>query len=192
MTVDYNPDLVSEKEIEKAVADAGYSASVFDPTTAKSQSERQSEATQNMWHKFLLSALFAIPLLYISMGSMVGLWVPEIISMSAHPLNFALIQLILTFPVMYFGRRFYVNGFRSLFKGYPNMDSLVALATTAAFVYSLYGVYHIILGHSHHAHMLYFESVAVILTLITLGKYFENAVKRSHVRCHSKIGEIIS
>lgn len=177
MTVDYNPDLVSEKEIKKAVADAGYSASVFDPTTAKSQSERQSEATQNMWHKFLLSALFAIPLLYISMGSMVGLWVPEIISMSAHPLNFALIQLILTLPVMYFGRRFYVNGFRSLFKGHPNMDSLVALATTAAFVYSLYGVYHIILGHSHHAHMLYFESVAVILTLITLGKYFETLSK---------------
>lgn len=177
MTVDYNSDLVSEKEIEKAVADAGYSASVFDPTTAKSQSERQSEATQNMWHKFLLSALFAIPLLYISMGSMVGLWVPEIISMSAHPLNFALIQLILTLPVMYFGRRFYVNGFRSLFKGHPNMDSLVALATTAAFVYSLYGVYHIILGHSHHAHMLYFESVAVILTLITLGKYFETLSK---------------
>lgn len=111
------------------------------------------------------------------MGSMVGLWVPEIISMSAHPLNFALIQLILTFPVMYFGRRFYVNGFRSLFKGHPNMDSLVALATTAAFVYSLYGVYHIILGHSHHAHMLYFESVAVILTLITLGKYFETLSK---------------
>lgn len=177
MTVDYNPDLVSEKEIEKAVADAGYSASVFDPTTAKSQSERQSEATQNMWHKFLLSALFAIPLLYISMGSMVGLWVPEIISMSVHPLNFALIQLILTLPVMYLGRRFYVNGFRSLFKGHPNMDSLVALATTAAFVYSLYGVYHIILGHSHHAHMLYFESVAVILTLITLGKYFETLSK---------------
>lgn len=177
LTVNYNPDLVSEKEIEKAVADAGYSASVFDPTTAKSQSERQSEATQNMWHKFLLSALFAIPLLYISMGSMVGLWVPEIISMSAHPLNFALIQLILTLPVMYFGRGFYVNGFRSLFKGHPNMDSLVALATTAAFVYSLYGVYHIILGHSHHAHMLYFESVAVILTLIILGKYFETLSK---------------
>lgn len=177
LTVNYNPDLVSEKEIEKAVADAGYSASVFDPTTAKSQSERQSEAAQNMWHKFLLSSLFAIPLLYISMGSMVGLWVPEIISMSAHPLNFALIQLILTLPVMYFGRGFYVNGFRSLFKGHPNMDSLVALATMAAFVYSLYGVYHIILGHSHHAHMLYFESVAVILTLIILGKYFETLSK---------------
>ncbi|SFG16499.1 heavy metal translocating P-type ATPase [Streptococcus equinus] len=177
MTVRYNPDLVSEEEIEKAVADAGYGASVFDPATAKSQSERQSEATQNMWHKFLLSALFAVPLLYLSMGSMMGLWVPDVVSMDSHPLVFAFVQLVLTLPVMYFGRRFYVNGFRSLIKGHPNMDSLVALATSAAFIYSLYGVYHIILGHAHHAHMLYFESVAVILTLITLGKYFETLSK---------------
>lgn len=177
MTVRYNPDLVSEEEIEKAVADAGYGASVFDPATAKSQSERQSEATQNMWHKFLLSALFAVPLLYLSMGSMMGLWVPDVVSMDSHPLVFALVQLVLTLPVMYLGRRFYVNGFRSLIKGHPNMDSLVALATSAAFIYSLYGVYHIILGHAHHAHMLYFESVVVILTLITLGKYFETLSK---------------
>lgn len=177
MTVHYNPDLVSEEEIEKAVADAGYGASVFDPATAKSQSERQSEATQNMWHKFLLSALFAVPLLYLSMGSMMGMWVPDVVSMDSHPLVFASVQLVLTLPVMYFGRRFYVNGFRSLIKGHPNMDSLVALATSAAFIYSLYGVYHIILGHAHHAHMLYFESVAVILTLITLGKYFETLSK---------------
>ncbi|EQC70403.1 Copper-translocating P-type ATPase [Streptococcus sp. HSISB1] len=177
MTVRYNSDLVSEEEIEKAVADAGYGASVFDPATAKSQSERQSEATQNMWHKFLLSALFAVPLLYLSMGSMMGLWVPDVVSMDSHPLVFASVQLVLTLPVMYFGRRFYVNGFRSLIKGHPNMDSLVALATSAAFIYSLYGVYHIILGHAHHAHMLYFESVAVILALITLGKYFETLSK---------------
>ncbi|GAB6885875.1 ActP protein [Streptococcus equinus ATCC 33317] len=177
MTVRYNSDLVSEEEIEKAVVDAGYGASVFDPATAKSQSERQSEATQNMWHKFLLSALFAVPLLYLSMGSMMGMWVPEVVSMDSHPLVFASVQLVLTLPVMYFGRRFYVNGFRSLIKGHPNMDSLVALATSAAFIYSLYGVYHIILGHAHHAHMLYFESVAVILTLITLGKYFETLSK---------------
>lgn len=177
MTVRYNSDLVSEEEIEKAVVDAGYGASVFDPATAKSQSERQSEATQNMWHKFLLSALFAVPLLYLSMGSMMGLWVPDVVSMDSHPLVFASVQLVLTLPVMYFGRRFYVNGFRSLIKGHPNMDSLVALATSAAFIYSLYGVYHVILGHAHHAHMLYFESVAAILTLITLGKYFETLSK---------------
>lgn len=177
MTVDYNPDVVSESQIEQAVADAGYGATVFDPSTAKSQAERQSEATQNMWHKFLWSAVFALPLLYLSMGSMMGLWVPDIVNMSLHPMIYGLVQLVLTLPVMHFGRRFYVNGFRTLFKGHPNMDALVALATSAAFLYSLYGIYHIALGHAHHAHELYFESVAVILTLITLGKYFETLSK---------------
>lgn len=177
MTVDYDPAKISEAEIEKAVADAGYGASVFDPATAKSQAERQDEATHNMWHKFLWSAVFAVPLLYLSMGSMMGAWVPDLLNMSTHPMTYALVQLLLTLPVMYFGRRFYVNGFRTLFKGHPNMDSLVALATSAAFLYSLYGIYHIALGHGHHAHELYFESVAVILTLITLGKYFETLSK---------------
>lgn len=177
MTVDYNPDVVSESQIEQAVADAGYGATVFDPSTAKSQTERQSEATQNMWHKFLWSAVFALPVLYLSMGSMMGLWVPDIVNMSLHPMIYGLVQLVLTLPVMHFGRRFYVNGFRTLFKGHPNMDALVALATSAAFLYSLYGIYHIALGHAHHAHELYFESVAVILTLITLGKYFETLSK---------------
>lgn len=177
MTVDYNPDVVSESQIEQAVADAGYGATVFDPSTTKSQTERQSEATQNMWYKFLWSAVFALPLLYLSMGSMMGLWVPDIVNMSLHPMIYGLVQLVLTLPVMHFGRRFYINGFRTLFKGHPNMDALVALATSAAFLYSLYGIYHIALGHAHHAHELYFESVAVILTLITLGKYFETLSK---------------
>lgn len=177
MTVDYNPDVVSESQIEQAVADAGYGATVFDPSTTKSQTERQSEATQNMWYKFLWSAVFALPLLYLSMGSMMGLWVPDIVNMSLHPMIYGLVQMVLTLPVMHFGRRFYVNGFRTLFKGHPNMDALVALATSAAFLYSLYGIYHIALGHAHHAHELYFESVAVILTLITLGKYFETLSK---------------
>lgn len=177
MTVDYNPDVVSESQIEQAVADAGYGATVFDPSTAKSQTERQSEGTQNMWHKFLWSAIFALPLLYLSMGSMMGLWVPDIVNMSLHPMIYGLVQLVLTLPVMHFGRRFYINGFRTLFKGHPNMDALVALATSAAFLYSLYGIYHIALGHAHHAHELYFESVAVILNLITLGKYFETLSK---------------
>lgn len=177
MTVDYDPALVDDAKIEKAVADAGYGATVFDPETAKSQEERDDEATNRMWHKFLMSAIFSVPLLYISMGSMMGMWVPNMISPHSHPMTFTLLQLVLTLPVMYFGRRFYVNGFRSLFKGHPNMDSLVAIATAAAFVYSLYSLYHVSLGHAHHVHDLYFESVAVILTLITLGKYFETLSK---------------
>ena len=94
-----------------------------------------------------------------------------------HILTYALVLLVLTVPVMWLGRSFYSNGFRTLAKGHPNMDALVALATSAAFLYSLYGTYHISLGHAHHAHQLYFESVAVILTLITLGKYFETLSK---------------
>lgn len=177
MTVDYQGGEATEEAIKKAVADAGYSASIFDPETSSSQAERQDKATSNMWHQFLWSAVFAVPLLYISMGSMMGLWVPDFLSPHHAPMTFAVVQLILTLPVMYFGRRFYVNGLRSLFKGHPNMDSLVAIATLAAFIYSLYGMYHIGLGHAHHAHDLYFESVAVILTLITLGKYFETLSK---------------
>ena len=92
-------------------------------------------------------------------------------------MTYDLVLLVLTAPVMWLGRSFYSNGFRTLAKGHPNMDALVALATSAAFLYSLYGTYHISLGHAHHAHQLYFESVAVILTLITLGKYFETLSK---------------
>lgn len=177
MTVEYDPDVVTESMIEKAVSDAGYSASVFDPKTSKSQAERQDEETQNMWRKFVWSAVFTVPLLYISMGSMMGLWVPQFMSMSAHPMVHAVIELLLTLPVMYFGRRFYISGFKSLSKGHPNMDALVALATSAAFVYSIYSMCQIFAGHLHAVHMLYFESVAVILTLITLGKYFETLSK---------------
>ncbi|WP_025196159.1 copper-translocating P-type ATPase, partial [Streptococcus agalactiae] len=114
-----------------------------------------------------------IPLLYISMGPMINLWLPSFLMPDKGPLNYGMIQLLLTLPVMYFGRIFYQNGFKALFKRHPNMDSLVAIATTAAFIYSLYGLYEILQGDIHYAHQLYFESVAVILTLITLGKYFE-------------------
>lgn len=177
MAVDFDSDLISEAEIEKAVADAGYGATVYDPKQAQSQQERHSTATHKMWHRFWLSAVFAIPLLYISMGGMMGLWLPPFLQASQAPLTVAVLELVLTLPVMYFGRMFYENGLRSLFKGHPNMDSLVAVATSAAFIYSLFGLYHIILGHGHHVHDLYFESVAVILTLITLGKYFETLSK---------------
>ncbi|HIH1036839.1 TPA: copper-translocating P-type ATPase, partial [Streptococcus agalactiae] len=111
--------------------------------------------------------------LYISMGPMINLWLPSFLMPDKGPLNYGMIQLLLTLPVMYFGRIFYQNGFKALFKRHPNMDSLVAIATTAAFIYSLYGLYEILQGDIHYAHQLYFESVAVILTLITLGKYFE-------------------
>ncbi|MEX2783854.1 heavy metal translocating P-type ATPase [Streptococcus sp. H49] len=177
MKVTYDSQKTSPADIAKTVAASGYTASLYNPAEAKSQAERQEETSQKMRQQFLLSAVFSLLLLYISMGSMMGLWLPEVIRPNSHPLVFALLQLFLTLPVMYLGRRFYRNGFRALWQRHPNMDSLVALATAAAFAYSLSGLYHIFWGHSHYVHDLYFESVAVILTLITLGKYFENRSK---------------
>ncbi|MBS4823702.1 MAG: heavy metal translocating P-type ATPase, partial [Streptococcus salivarius] len=177
MSVDYAGDKVSPEAIEKAVADAGYEAEVYNPDTAKSQEEREEDKIHKVRERLIWSSVFTIPLFYLAMGPMVGLPVPNFLSPHHAALTYALVLLVLTVPVMWLGRSFYSNGFRTLAKGHPNMDALVALATSAAFLYSLYGTYHISLGHAHHAHQLYFESVAVILTLITLGKYFETLSK---------------
>lgn len=173
MTVTFDDTTLSPNVIEECVSESGYEASLFKEETSKSQSERHQLAIEKMWHRFWMSAVATIPLLYISMGPMINLWLPSFLMPDKGPLNYGVIQLLLTLPVMYFGRIFYQNGFKALFKRYPNMDSLVAIATTAAFIYSLYGLYGILQGDIHYAHQLYFESVAVILTLITLGKYFE-------------------
>ncbi|CCW39328.1 heavy metal translocating P-type ATPase [Streptococcus agalactiae] len=173
MTVTFDDTTLSPNVIEECVSESGYEASLFKEETSKSQSERHQLAIKKMWHRFWMSAVATIPLLYISMGPMINLWLPSFLMPDKGPLNYGVIQLLLTLPVMYFGRIFYQNGFKALFKRHPNMDSLVAIATTAAFIYSLYGLYEILQGDIHYAHQLYFESVAVILTLITLGKYFE-------------------
>lgn len=173
MTVTFDDTTLSPNVIEECVSESGYEASLLKEETSKSQSERHQLAIEKMWHRFWMSAVATIPLLYISMGPMINLWLPSFLMPDKGPLNYGMIQLLLTLPVMYFGRIFYQNGFKALFKRHPNMDSLVAIATTAAFIYSLYGLYEILQGDIHYAHQLYFESVAVILTLITLGKYFE-------------------
>lgn len=173
MTVTFDDTTLSPNVIEECVSESGYEASLFKEETSKSQSERHQLAIEKMWHRFWMSAVATIPLLYISMGPRINLWLPSFLMPDKGSLNYGMIQLLLTLPVMYFGRIFYQNGFKALFKRHPNMDSLVAIATTAAFIYSLYGLYEILQGDIHYAHQLYFESVAVILTLITLGKYFE-------------------
>ncbi|MFR2165924.1 MAG: hypothetical protein ACLS5K_07625, partial [Streptococcus salivarius] len=167
MSVDYAGDKVSPEAIEKAVADAGYEAEVYNPDTAKSQEEREEDKIHKVRERLIWSSVFTIPLFYLAMGPMVGLPVPNFLSPHHAALTYALVLLVLTGPVMWLGRSFYSNGFRTLAKGHPNMDALVALATSAAFLYSLYGTYHISLGHAITPIAL-FESVAVILTLITL------------------------
>ncbi|MGC6768678.1 heavy metal translocating P-type ATPase [Enterococcus sp. LJL51] len=179
LSVSYNPEIQNSSEIAAAVKDAGYEA--VEEISEKDQVERDQEKKQqhihNMWQRFWLSGVFTVPLLYIAMGHMLGLPLPAFIDPMAAGTTFAVLQLILTVPVLYLGRSFFVVGFRSLFKGHPNMDSLVALGTSAAFLYSLYGTVMVFNGHTHFAMELYYESAAVILTLITLGKYFEAVSK---------------
>lgn len=179
MTVQYDPTVLNVSDITKAIADAGYEAheEVDSAATVDLDREKKQQHIKDVWRRFIMSAIFAIPLLYIAMGHMVGLPLPEVIDPMMHPVAFSLTQLVLTLPVMYYGRSFFAIGFKALFKGHPNMDSLVALGTSAAFVYSLYGTYMIYVGDTSFALALYYESAAVILTLITLGKYFEAVSK---------------
>ena len=177
MVVDFDTATLTSQDIIKTVADAGYSGKLSTESNEDVSQEKKAQHIKDMWARFWQSAVFTVPLLYIAMGEMVGLPIPEMIHPMVHPERFALLQLILVLPVIWIGRTFFTVGFKALFKGHPNMDSLVALGTSAAAVYSLYGTIMVFLGEPHFAMNLYYESAAVILTLITLGKYFEAVSK---------------
>ena len=179
MTVEAN-DSVTPEDIAKVVDGVGYSArprgkSVEEELEEKN--EKKEAHLREMKRNLTISAIFAVPLLFIAMADMVGIPMPAFLSPMQSPVSYALIQLALVLPIIWLGRRFFVDGFKALSKGHPNMDSLVALGTSAAFLYSLYGTYHVLEGHAHFAMNLYYESAGVILTLITLGKYFEDVSK---------------
>lgn len=129
-----------------------------------------------MWAKFIIAAVFAAPLLYIAMAPMISfihLPFPTSLEPMEHPLRYALTELLLVTPIVAAGYRFYVVGYKSLLRGSPNMDSLVALGTTAAIVYSIYSTILIIKGDHMAVDALYFESAGVIITLIILGRSLE-------------------
>ncbi|WP_298730113.1 heavy metal translocating P-type ATPase [uncultured Granulicatella sp.] len=179
MTVEAN-DSVTTEDIAKVVDGVGYSArprgkSVEEELEEKN--EKKEAHLREMKRNLTISAIFTVPLLFIAMADMVGIPMPAFLSPMQSPVSYALIQLALVLPIVWIGRRFFVDGFKALSKGHPNMDSLVALGTSAAFLYSLYGTYHVLEGHAHFAMNLYYESAGVILTLITLGKYFEDVSK---------------
>lgn len=164
LTVD--SEKVSVKEVEAAVVKAGYA---FADKNAKAKMPHDKV----MLIRLVLSLLFAVPLLTVSMGHMIGMPLPDLIEPHHNPMNFALAQLLLTVPVIVIGWKFFWDGFRNLFRLSPNMDSLIALGSTAALVYGFYAMYKIAQGETEYAMHLYFESCATILTLITLGKYLE-------------------
>ena len=168
------------QQVLDAVAEAGYQAEEKGkdrPSDVSEEAEIKAQKLQKKKQELLILLITALPLLYISMGSMVGLPLPSFLDHMAYPLVFVLSQLLLTLPAVWIGRGFYQRGFRNLIKRHPNMDSLIAVGTSAAFFYSLYSVSQVFLGHHPFVHQLYFESVAVIIALVLLGKYLESSAK---------------
>ncbi len=192
MVVDYDESKVNDAMIQKAVENAGYKAAL---ETQSVQAQKQEETVDDKKKSLILSFVFLIPLFYISMGHMMGAPLPSFLVGESNMMVFALTQLFLTLPVMYINRGYFQRGFKSLWHRSPNMDTLIAMGSLAAAIYSIYAIFMMgyDLGHGqiHQAHQymmqLYFESAAMILTLISLGKYLESRSKKKTTEAIEKL-----
>ena len=195
MVITYDEGQVTSGMICEAISKAGYGASLVaeeaDRKMEEEEWQQQEEHLQSARNRVITAVCFSIPLLYISMGHMLpfSLPLPAFLEMDRNPLNFALAQLILTVPILVCGYRFYVVGIRSLIKGSPNMDSLVAIGTGSAFIYSLVMTVRIP-QNPMNAHHLYYESAAVVVTLVMLGKYMESRSKGKTSEAIRKLMEL--
>ena len=198
MVVDYDENKLNQSEIEHAVSDAGYGARLrsknADLTKDTEENSAQKEY-ESYKRRLIWSVIFTVPLIYLSMGHMLGWPLPFFFLGITNAITFAFTQFLLLLPVVYLNRSYFINGFRSLFKGTPNMDSLVALGASAALVYGIFTIYKIGIGLgfldfksvSAHVMNLYFESAGTILTLITLGKTLEAKAKGKTTDAISKL-----
>ena len=176
-TVSYDSTLIKLSEIFHSIKKFGYTAErITEETIDKKEQENQKQLKRE-FNEFLVAMCFGAIIFYISMGSMIGLPVPSFIHYDTDPFLFAMIQLVLSIPVVYVGRHFYTSGFQKIKAGAPSMDSLIALGTGAAFGYSLYSTMKIYEGNIQYVHNLYYESGVVIIALISLGKYLEKLSK---------------
>lgn len=177
MTVEFDENAVGDNEIIEAVVKAGYGASVFGKKAEKA-AEETSDESYKVKRRLIISICFLIPLMYVSMGHMIGLPTPSVIH--DYPLIMGLSELFLTLPIMYVNDKFYKTGFKTLFKLSPNMDNLIAIGSGAAFLYSSVTLFRMALDPMDMSlmHELYYESAATILTLITVGKYLESRSKK--------------
>ncbi|MBU3192458.1 heavy metal translocating P-type ATPase [Clostridium algidicarnis] len=190
MAVEYKESDIDSTTIIKAVHDAGYDASIFVRGSSDSKRIEKSvnpveEELKEMKSRIIISFGFLIPLMYVSMGHMLNLPHPKWLMGPENAITFAFIQLLLTIPVVYVNRKYYQVGFKTLFHGRPNMDSLIAIGSGAALIYGIFAIFKIGYGLGHnnldmvnqYSMDLYFESAAMILALITMGKFLETRAK---------------
>jgi len=190
----FDPETTSLRQIRASIDRLGFSAKPIASSGADSFRQQQLEAekrVREMRNRLLPSFIFASLLLVLSMGHMLGMHLPSLLDPQENPLNFALTQCLLVLPVMWWGRAFYLHGFPNLLRGAPNMDSLIAVGTGAAFVYSFWNLVEIALGIEVMQRVmdLYFESAAVLVALVSLGKYLE---ARSKVKTSDAIRQLMA
>ena len=192
--VSYDPNKIRSSMIMEAVKKAGYGITDNISTAGPDREQKQRES-RSLWTKFIISVIFSIPLLYVAMAPMTGV-VSLPLSAELHqmmenePLLYAAIELFLTAPIIIVGYRFYTVGYKSLFRLSPNMDSLIAIGTTAAVLYSVYNTWLIASGHPEAVEALYFETAGVIITLVLLGKTLEAVSKGKTGEAIKKLMEL--
>lgn len=168
-------DPTAISKIDRVVTNLGYT--LYSVSEEVDREMKKKEELNTLWQKFLVSVLFTLPVLYIAGAHMLNLPLPQFINPMVNPVIFAIVQFLLTIPVIVVSRSYYRIGFTSLLNRQPNMDTLIALGTSAAFIYGVFATVQIILGNYSYTDELYFEAATVILTLITLGKYLEQLTK---------------
>lgn len=194
LTITYDEKQLMPDIIIKKIDRAGFGAELFieknKEEKAKAQEHMEKEV-QKTKRRLIANIILTIPLLYICMGHMlpIPMPLPSFMDMHQHPMMFALVQTILTIIILINGRKFYIVGFKSLFKGNPNMDSLVAIGTGSAFIYSFILTV-LIPNKPIHAHNLYYESAATVVTLVMVGKYMEGRSKNKTSEAIRKLMEL--
>ena len=173
LTVEFDENIILLDQIEEIILKLGYG---IDKSESSSYLDKNIH-TKKILIRFIISLIFTVPLLYISMGHMFSYEVVDFLNHEKNPLNFTIAQFILVIPVLIVGTPFFKKGIKSLINFKPNMDSLITIGTISAFLYSLYESVKVISGNHASAMNLYYESSATILTLITLGKYLEEVTK---------------
>ena len=188
MTVIYDETKTGQADFVRVVEKAGFG---IEPDVQKQEKKPEKKEKENSVLPILITAVFSGLLLLISMGPMLinGFPLPSFINPEINPYNYAITQLLLTLPALFTGRKFFIKGIPLLFRGHPNMDSLVAVGAGASFIYSIVMTYTIVNNH-HAIHNLYFESVAVVITLVMLGKYFEGRSRNKTADAIKKLMEL--
>ena len=200
MVVDYDEKILTSENVIEAVEKAGYGASLQnvskkESSKGNSASEKAKAEYKAMKNRVIWSFVFTVPLFYISMGHMMHWPLPSFFLGLENAMTFALTLFLLLLPIVVINRKYFIGGFKSLFHRSPNMDSLIALGSGASLLYGVYALYKISWGLGHgdmamvasFSHDLYFEGAGTILTLITLGKFFEARAKGRTTDAISKL-----